>query len=59
MLLWLWQASAFLSCLLTLPSPVPFLSPSQGDFEELVGYEEDCTPASLPEVGGDLFDEQL
>ncbi|KAI7837214.1 hypothetical protein COHA_009005 [Chlorella ohadii] len=30
-----------------------------GDFEELVGYEEDCTPASLPEVGGDLFDEQL
>jgi hypothetical protein len=29
-----------------------------GDFEELVGYEEDCTAASLPEVGGDLFDAQ-
>lgn len=36
----------------------PFPKP-QGDFEELVGYEELCTPGSLPEVGGDLFDEQL
>lgn len=24
----------------------------QGDFEELVGYEDDCIPESLPEVGG-------
>lgn len=22
-----------------------------GDFQDLVGYEEDCTPESLPEVG--------
>jgi hypothetical protein len=28
-----------------------FLSP-QGDFQDLVGYEEDCTPETLPEVGG-------
>jgi hypothetical protein len=24
----------------------------QGNFEDLVGYEEECTPESLPEVGG-------
>ncbi|EFN53617.1 hypothetical protein CHLNCDRAFT_136287 [Chlorella variabilis] len=23
-----------------------------GDFQDLVGYEEDCTPETLPEVGG-------
>lgn len=38
---------------------LPYGLKPQGDFEELVGYEELCTPGSLPEVGGDLFDEQL
>lgn len=33
--------------------------PVQGDFEELVGYEEDCTPGSLPEVGSDSLDPLL
>lgn len=25
----------------------------QGDFQDLVGYEEDCTPESLPEMAVD------
>lgn len=33
-----------------------FLHLAQGDFEELVGYEEDCTPASLPEVNGEILE---
>jgi hypothetical protein len=27
----------------------------QGNIEELEGYVEDCTPESLPEVGGDAY----
>lgn len=37
----------------------PACCPLQGDFEELVGYEEDCGPDSLPEVGSDLMDPLL
>ncbi len=32
--------------LLTVPSLL------QGNFDDLVGYEEDCSPTSLPEVSG-------
>ena len=28
----------------------------QGDFQELVGYEEDCSPDSLPEVSGTQYE---
>lgn len=37
------RAGARLSC---------WFAVSQGNFEDLVGYEEDCSPESLPEVGG-------
>ena len=37
------------------PTPPPSTRP-QGDFEELVGYEEDCTPQSLPEVSGSEYE---
>lgn len=38
-----------------LPAAAPLLLRLQGIFSEVEGYDEDCTPESLPEVSGEEY----